>query len=88
MMMPEVVLVNTSRGEIVHIPSLVEALGEFLYSFQSVHCTVLVVLKGQSNIVFTIVFCNLIAPHYSEPISVFNLRRSLNAKSRKIASVT
>jgi phosphoglycerate dehydrogenase-like enzyme len=35
MMMPEVVLVNTSRGEIVHIPSLVEALGEFLYSFQS-----------------------------------------------------
>lgn len=26
MMMPEVVLVNTSRGEIVHIPSLVEAL--------------------------------------------------------------
>jgi phosphoglycerate dehydrogenase-like enzyme len=36
MMMPEVVLVNTSRGEIVHIPSLVEALGEFLYNFQSV----------------------------------------------------
>jgi hypothetical protein len=36
MMMPEVVLVNTSRGEIVHIPSLVEALGKFPYSFQSV----------------------------------------------------
>jgi hypothetical protein len=43
MMMPEVVLVNTSRGEIVHIPSLVEALGKFLYSFRSVHCTVLIV---------------------------------------------
>jgi phosphoglycerate dehydrogenase-like enzyme len=36
MMMPEVVLVNTSRGEIVHIPSLVEALGRFHSSFQSV----------------------------------------------------
>jgi hypothetical protein len=29
MMKPEVVLVNTSRGEIVHIPSLLEALGRF-----------------------------------------------------------
>ena len=32
MMKPEVVLVNTSRGEIVHIPSLVEALGSILNS--------------------------------------------------------
>ncbi len=42
----------------------------------------------QSNIILTKYFCDLDAPHYSETISVFNLRSSLNAKSRKIASVT
>jgi hypothetical protein len=83
MMMPEVVLVNTSRGEIVHIPSLVEALGKFPYSFQSIQFA----LKGRSYIIFTIDFCDLVAPHYSEPVSIL-LRRSLNAKSLKIAWVT